>query len=337
VRMLWLMLASALTVIAGGVAYALQVLGLFLASTIVFDAIHWLLHRFSGSGRLWLERLGELHEVHHRFLGRDLRIHDAYQTANIFHHVIPEYATHVAFSLALLQVLPTRIVFGTLVLQTFVVGFILFRRGKDPNHVGVERVPAYRPMFACVPPYHWLHHRYPDAHFSSYVKLFDHLMGTGVSLAGRRVGLSTVSTAFATTLGKLLERAGVAEVRPLEPDPSDGRMRDLDILVLTHEGSAEASRGVVERFGALVAERRFPAEVWALVREREFEPYARGYYTDPRLIYRHVTGSKTEAAAKRAFFLIRRGFNYVPTSWRGALDFPRFFWRVAVRDVLPSD
>ncbi len=326
--MLQAMLGSALTTVAGGVLYVLQVLGLFLASTVVFDIVHWLLHRWSGSDRRWLKRLGELHEVHHRFLGRDLHNHDEYQTANLFHHVIPEYATHVAFSLGLLLVLPTPLVFGTLALQTFVVGFILSRRGKDPNHVGVERVPAYRPMYACVPPYHWLHHRYPDAYFSSYVKLFDHLIGSGMSLAGRRVGLTTVSTPFAITLRALLERAGVAEVHALEADRSNDRLQDLDILVLAHEDSDEAYRELIERFRGLVAGRRFPAEVWALARGDEFERNARRYYTDPRLIYRHIERSKTEAAARRAFSLIRRGFNYVPTSWRGALDFLRFVWRV---------
>ena len=32
--------------------------------------------------------------------------------------------------------------------------------------------------------------------------------------------------------------------------------------------------------------------------------------------------------AGRAFFLIRRGFNYVPTGWREILGLPRFLWWV---------
>ena len=320
-------MSAAIAWLGAAALWMVLVLALFLASTLVFDAIHWLLHRFHASDRVWLQRLGALHEVHHRFLGRDLRIHDEFAGANLRHHVLPEFATHLAFSLGLLPWLPAPVVGGTVALQTAVAGFILSRRGRDPNHVGVDRVPAYRPMLACVPPYHWLHHRYPDAHFSSYLKCFDYLAGSGISLRGRRVSLVAGSTPFARELRRQLEASGVAEVR--ECDARRGAPEETDILVFDADAAGCDGRQRIAHFVDRAAERRFPAEVWAVAPagdDGRFGRFARRCYDDTRVIYRHIPRAGSERAAQRAFFWIRRGFNYVPTDLRTAIGFARFRW-----------
>ncbi|MFQ5514041.1 MAG: hypothetical protein ACE5FG_06335 [Myxococcota bacterium] len=337
-------------------------LGVFLASTVVFDTIHYLLHRCHDSGWPVLRQLGGLHEVHHRFLDRDLRLHPEYLRANLVHHVIPEYLTHVSFSLCLLWILPASLVYTTLGLQTLVVLFILSRQGMDPNHVEVARIPAYRPMYLCVPAYHWLHHRHPEAYMSSYIKLFDHLVGTGATLRGRQIALDGAATPFGAALREQLENAGVARVVSLEEMGEAGRARldsvlqGSDVLVVADAGRAAEScagvaRELIERFRELTRERKVAPEVWAVAPARsgsqDFERYARAYYHDPRLIYRHIVlpervrsgaeiGWVARACARIALFLIRRGLNYVPITATGLVPLGFLRFRFLTQPLRPA-
>ena len=63
--------------------WAGSVLALLLAATVVFDAVHALLHRWMRSPSPVLRALGDLHGVHHRFLGADLEVHPEYERANL--------------------------------------------------------------------------------------------------------------------------------------------------------------------------------------------------------------------------------------------------------------
>ena len=64
---------------------------------------------------------------------------------------------------------------------------ILRARGMDVNHRPIAVLRAHRPSVFCLPRYHALHHAFPTAHFSSWVKLLDCVLGTGTALEGRRV------------------------------------------------------------------------------------------------------------------------------------------------------
>jgi len=251
----------------------LQALALFLAGTVVFDAIHWLLHRLMGSRVGVLRAVGGLHATHHRFLDRELRIHDELLRANLLRHVIPEYLTHLAVSACALLLLPAAVVLPVVAAQTLVFLFILRSGGKDVNHRGIEVLRAYRPMYFCAPAYHALHHVHPDAYFSSWIKTLDHLLGTGLSLEGRRVTISGADGPFGAEFARLVSASGVKEVRPLdEPARRDAQLRETDVLVLcgtprgdgAPEADGEPMVELVERFAQASAGRRFPVEVWAL-------------------------------------------------------------------------
>jgi hypothetical protein len=309
---------------------------LFLASSVVFDVVHWLLHQLAASRLAPLRAIGGLHEVHHRFLDRSLRIRPEHQRANLFCHVIPEFLTQLAVSLALLQLLPAPVVGVAIALQVLVFAVILRGRGIDVNHRDIEVLRAYEPRYFCMPRYHALHHVHPDAHFSSWIKLFDHAMGTGASLPGRSIAMAHAETDFGRALAAELARSGAGRVVAYAT-PDDPALREADILILADGAPAEAAERVawVERFAELAAGRRLPPEVWvAAPRDGgAFEGHARRYYDDPRLIYRHlalpgVAGSpaRSAALARRALFLVRKGFNYVPCSAAAALAFPRFRW-----------
>ena len=79
---------------------------LWIAGTVVFDTVHWLLHLMLGSRWALLRGLGWPHGVHHRWLDGELRTNWEFQRINVLCHLIPEYLTQLAFSASLLFVLP---------------------------------------------------------------------------------------------------------------------------------------------------------------------------------------------------------------------------------------
>jgi monoglucosyldiacylglycerol epimerase len=301
-----------------------EVAGLFLAGTVVFDAVHFSLHRCAGAGAPWLRRIGGLHQTHHDWFDRALRHDPALQAANLRRHVVPEYATHAAVSLLLLPWLPAVVVLPVLGLQTLVFALIVRTRGLDVNHRPRDRVRAARPLWFCLPDYHLLHHVHPDAHFSSWIKAFDQLAGTGLALAGRRV----VVRGDAAAWGAALARDAVASVAAL-PDPGAdpaARERALDAAdVLVLEGARAADAPRVERLLARARDRLEPVELWACDPAPDWTPWARTLWADPRVLYRHVPGARARGAA---LFFLRRGFHYAPATPRAALAFPRFRWRL---------
>jgi hypothetical protein len=104
---------------------AVQVVALFLASTIAFDCVHYGLHVLADSRFRPLRRIGALHSAHHAFLDRNLEIDDAFLRANLVRHVIPEFLTQAGFSLSLLWLLPPALVGSALALQLLVFLLIL--------------------------------------------------------------------------------------------------------------------------------------------------------------------------------------------------------------------
>jgi sterol desaturase/sphingolipid hydroxylase (fatty acid hydroxylase superfamily) len=292
---------------------------LFLVSTVVFDVVHWTLHQLSASRFGALRRIGELHAAHHAFLTRELRHDEDYVEANLRLHVIPEFLTQLTVSGLLLLVLPLSVVGSAIFLQVLVFGLIMKARGKDINHVEVDRLNAYQPLYFCTPPYHRLHHVYPGAYFSSWIKTFDHVAGTGVDLCDRSIAMIGTGGDFGEELRTRLEAFRRDPIEILDDAlPDLDALEAADIVVLA--GDPLRFEEHVERIGALSDDRRFPMEVWAMAPEKGdgFERRGRELYSDPRMIYRHIAtaprnGAHAREAGKAAFFFIQRGFNWVPS------------------------
>ncbi len=345
-------------------------LGIFLLSTLAFDVVHYVLHLCSRSRFRALRRIGALHQTHHRFLPPDLQVRAELIPANLRHHVIPEYLTHLAVSAAWLWLAPLPAVLGAVALQTSLVAYILSQRGLDVNHRSRSCVRAYQPKYLCVPSYHALHHAYPDAHYAAYLKTFDHLMGTGASLAGLRVGLVGADTPFGSALRAELARNGVAGVAALDAgaEIAGERLAELDVLAVLHAGAnpcldSERAHHAIERFAEATRGRKLPPEVWATGSElevaasrgdavrleaaraaRDFAARARALYEDRRFIYRHLVLPEPRgprgfgllsprAAARMALFFVRRGFRYVPVTVTGLAfaNYLRFRYAIAPR------
>ena len=58
-------------------AFILQAVVAFVVSTALFDALHWVLHKWEGSRIPQLRKFSSWHWVHHKFLGLDMQINPA--------------------------------------------------------------------------------------------------------------------------------------------------------------------------------------------------------------------------------------------------------------------
>ncbi len=278
-----------------------------------------------------LRALAWPHSVHHHWIDRELRVRWEYQRRNIWCHIVPEYATQLAFTGALAFWLPLPFVVVLAALQTAVFVGILRAGGLDINHRPVEILDAYRPGFLTPPAYHALHHVHPDAYFSAYTKLVDMLVGSAFPFRERRFALRGDS-AFGRALRRELTREGVH----LEDAEALG---DLDVLVLCDPDEPVVPR--VEALAAATRQRKLPPEVWA-VHTRANAATARHYFQDVRVGYRSILVPDPEApdgaesAARTALFFIRRGFHLVSTQWSPRMlgDFLRFRFTRPVRPEL---
>ena len=308
---------------------ALGGIALWVAGTVFFDGVHFVLHRMLGSRWGLLRALAWPHGVHHRWLDDQLRTCWELQRANVFCHLVPEYLTQLAFSAAWLLLLPPGPVWVCIALQTAVFAYLLSQRGLDINHRAIEILDAHPPGWLCPPTYHALHHVHPDAYFSAYTKLVDVVVGGAEKLAGRRYGLVGAATPLGRALGEALRAEGAAACGELESD-APAALAELDVLLLCDP------RVCVERwteaFVAAVGDRQLPPEVWALHAEAA-SPLARHYQRDPRVAYRVLfardargwTPVEAARAARRAISLLRRGAHFAP------LEGGRAAWRARRR------
>jgi hypothetical protein len=238
---------------------------LFLASTIAFDVLHWLLHRAHGSRFAALRRAGGLHATHHVFLDRELRVHHEWAGANIRRHVIPEFLTQATFAAGLLgfvlvvPILPWTVVAGVFAIQATVFVLILRACGLDINHRGHEKLDAFRDTFFCMPEYHALHHVHPDSHFSSWIKALDYVLGSGLELRGRRVAFVGEMGVPAVCLRSELIQAGahLVETGAVDEDAPE-------ILVVAGDPEAGSTRDALTGFIGAAEAARFPSEIWWL-------------------------------------------------------------------------
>ncbi|MHB1844132.1 MAG: hypothetical protein ACYCWW_04775, partial [Deltaproteobacteria bacterium] len=308
------------------IRWAAELLALHVAGTFAFDVIHGLLHRWERARSPTLRALARWHQVHHRFLGPDLRLRRALARQNLLWHRLPEWATEILVTSLGFALFDPRPVVLLLTGQTAAFLWTTLQGGEDVNHRPLTRIPAPRRGPLVGPAYHALHHRWPDRYQASFTKLFDWLLGTGCRLRGRRIALTGASGAFGAPLAALLEREG-AEVDRLHFGRDWGygdterireRLRAAEILVLCHgakgaramEANCDSFAELAERFLALHRGELTPPELWAVGSEIEAHPafgdpelqrysrskrawarLARRYHRDPRLIYRHIVPS----------------------------------------------
>jgi hypothetical protein len=308
------------------VIFLLQAALAFVASTALFDALHWILHKWERSSIPLLRTFSSWHWVHHKFLGLDMQINPAYARANIWFHILPEYLTSMAGTLVFLLVFPWPPIAAVAVIRTVMLGMTLREEGLDYNHMSMDRVGGQQGLLWVDNNYHAMHHVYPHNFFSSFANVFDMIAGTSCQIEGRRFLVTGASGAFGSAMVATLTRlGGVVETAKSGVDFSAGnyaamqeKLLRADVLVLAHGAKAEdcwnannvTFRELTELFTELGKARLTPPEVWALGSEVEFhgdmgmdelKAYsaskrafalrARDYYRSDALIYRHIVPS----------------------------------------------
>lgn len=304
---------------------------IFALARLIFDAVHWLLHRW-GRSRVSLFRMfARWHWVHHAFLDRRMQVHPNLTRRNIVYHIIPEYLTSMAGTAVFLLVFPWQPVLGVAVLQTWFLFDAIRREGADINHMAMDRVNGQQSLVWIRPSYHAMHHINPDNFYSSFFNIFDMLFGRSCQIDGRKIAVTGASGAFGSALVRRLEKMG-AEVRTLkhgvdfapgEPQRARAVLEWAEVLVLAHgarhvdcyNANHRTFVELIDLFTEIGRGRLVPPEVWALGSEAElhgdlgieslrdyagskraFAAQARRYYRSPDLIYRHIVPASFKSA-----------------------------------------
>lgn len=317
-------------------AFFFEALLVFIVSTMLFDALHWLLHRWERSPNPILRTFSSWHWVHHRFLGRDMQVNPAYARKNLIFHVLPEYLTSMLAIALFLVAIPWQPVALVAVIRTIMLLLTLREEGLDYNHMSMDRVGGQQGLIWVGNNYHAMHHVYPRNYFSSFANTFDLIFGTTCQIEGRRFLVTGASGAFGSAMvAKLTDLGGIVETARSGVDFSPGnyagiadKMVRADVLVLAHGARHDdcwnannvTFCAMIDLFTDTARGRLTPPEVWALGSEVEFHgdmgiddlkdysaskrAFARralDYRRSDALIYRHIVPSAfTSAMGKGA-------------------------------------
>lgn len=313
------------------VAWAFEAVLVFIASTFLFDALHWLLHRWGRSKSRLLRRFSRWHWVHHRFLDRKMRVHPELKWPNLIFHVLPEYVTGIAGTVIFLLILPWPPVLAVVIYRTYLLATTIRDEGMDDNHMAMDRLSGRQGLWWVNQSYHAMHHVHPSSFFSSFTNGFDLVFGTGTQISGRRFLITGASGAFGGAIKARIEKLGgiVATARhgvdfaAGDYERMRDRLADTDVLILSHGAKGEAAWnanyttfvGLADLFIDIGKGRLTPPEIWGLGSEAEFhgdmgldelKEYAAskrafaqralGYYRSPDVLYRHIVPSAFTSA-----------------------------------------
>lgn len=318
------------------IVFLLQAFLVFVVSTALFDALHWILHKWEGSRIPLLRKFSSWHWVHHKFLGLDMQINPAYARANIWFHILPEYLTSMAGTLIFLLVFPWPPIAAVALVRTVMLVMTLREEGLDYNHMSMDRVGGQQGLLWVDNNYHAMHHVYPHNFFSSFANIFDLIFGTTCQIEGRRFLVTGAGGAYGAAMAaKLVSLGGIVETAKSGVDFSAGnyagmhdKLERAEVLVLAHGAKSDdcwdanytTFRDLTELFTDMGKTRLAPPEVWAVGSEVEFhgdmgmdelKAYssskrafawrARDFYRSDALIYRHIVPSSfTSAMGKGA-------------------------------------
>lgn len=304
----------------------LQGIAAFLIGTVVFDICHFFFHRFTESKYKILKKIGSLHLAHHRFYTAHLLINKEMTKNNFSNHILIEFTIQMLIIIACsLFFHPAAILFAIL-LQVSIFISVCLTRGVDLHHKPYSMLPSYRGGLYVSAEYHALHHIYPTKFFSSYIKVFDYIFGTGHSLKGKRIAITGASGALGSNMRQLLEKEGAiitsfkygTDYTYQDYSKLAESLTTTDILLLSHgskfenanQANCDSFIAIIELFKKVRKRELTPVEVWGVGSEIEFHPCfgikkikvyaeskrkfakkAREYFNETDIQYRHIVHS----------------------------------------------
>jgi hypothetical protein len=314
------------------VIWAIQAAVAFVVSTLLFDALHYLLHRWVQSSNPLLRTFSRWHWTHHKFLDLKMQVHPELVWPNLWMHVVPEYLTSMAGTLVFLVIFAWPPILAVALIRTVLLVLTIKEEGMDFNHMSMDRVSGKQGLLWVGPDYHAMHHVYPNNFYSSFANVFDLLFGTTCQIEGRRFLVTGASGAYGSAMKQRLERlGGIVETAksgtdflPNDYERMDEKLARAEVLVLAHGAKTDDCWNanyttfvdLIDRFVAAGKGRLVPPEVWALGSEAEFHgdmglPEMRDYAASKR------------AFAKRALVYYQSGDveyrHIVPSAFTSAM------------------
>lgn len=187
-----------------------QFLACHACGTVLFDVVHTVAHVLPRKAML-----SRWHHYHHKFQGANLKILGQFEAENLTNHLVPEWLTSLvpaavvaASATPLGWVQLTALTFLVVRSIVFVVAGLIMK-GRDSNHVELDKVQVCKNWVLVGPHYHALHHVFPGQYMSSFVKLLDYILGTAAApLAGRKFVLTGAGGALGGAFEKRLRAEG---------------------------------------------------------------------------------------------------------------------------------
>lgn len=304
----------------------IQAMIAFYFGALLFDIFHIIFHQFMKSNHAWLRAIGNIHRAHHRFYSSKLAIDKAWESKNLKQHVIVEYSVQLLGIFCCLIVFHIIPILLASLLSTYIFLIAWYNRGADLHHRPIKKLPAYQSRLLVDINYHALHHVYPNHFYSSYLKLFDYILGTCLPLAGKNITMTGSSGALGSNMKILLEKEGAIvttfkygiDYNYDDYEKLRARLIDTDILFLCHGTKYQDTEdanccsfvNMIELYKTVRKEKITPPEIWAVGSEIEFHPcfgikklypyanskrryarYARRYFHDHTIQYRHLVHS----------------------------------------------
>ncbi|KAL4935646.1 hypothetical protein BDV06DRAFT_217279 [Aspergillus oleicola] len=236
---------------------------LYIGSSLFFDIVHFLLHKWSRSRCKALRWLSQCHQFHHLYYNRSLNFNPKYHRHNAFIalpfetvclcvggvlswflllHLTDQHSLEVQYRYP-----PLIAVLAIHLIRTLAV---ICMSGQDSNHIVYKTVPKDTNWLFVGPQFHALHHVYPDRYMGSVTKIFDWIAGTAYSLRNKSVVITGESGAFGSAIIRRLRDEGVRDITGLKSGDhwtydDFSKVRTVfdqvqpDILVLAHGTKGE--------------------------------------------------------------------------------------------------
>lgn len=298
----------------------------YLLSTVLFDICHYSLHRFAKSKNCFLKSLSQHHMVHHRFFYPHLKINQALTKQNLLSHILPEYIVHMIGIALCFFIFESLAVWLALLFETIIFFSVCYFRGMDLHHQPISKLLSPRGGIFVKKEYHALHHIFPHQYYSSMIKIFDYIFGTGSQIKGKRITMTGANGALGKHMKVMLENEGaIVKSFQFGRDYTYGQydnlkesLKETDILFLCHGSKYENAMlancdsfiDLIELFKSQRPKHIVPLEIWGVGSEiechpcfgikklkiyadskRQFAKTARVYFHDKNIHYRHLVHS----------------------------------------------
>ncbi len=298
----------------------------YLIGTVIFDICHYSLHRFAKSKNVFLKNLSQRHMIHHRFFYPHLKINQAFTKQNLFSHVLPEYIVHMIGIASCFFIFYPQAVCLALLFETIIFLSVCYCRGSDMHHKPISTLHSPRGGIFVKKEYHALHHIYPHQYYSSMIKIFDYVFGTGSQIKGKRITMTGANGALGKHMKAMLLKEGAfVKTFTFGKDYTYGQydnlkdtLKETDILFLCHGSKYENAMlancdsfiHLIELFKSERKKHMVPPEIWGVGSEiechpcfgikklkvyadskRKFAKAAQVYFHDKNIHYRHLVHS----------------------------------------------